>query len=86
MNALNRQRSCLQILDAVDFDTCPSPACSHNDSASRIDRPRTKQPITIALSGSVRKNRLPRDNSRDTNGSAASRTCGISTSIKPSAA
>src|SRR5512142_877774 len=86
MNAANRSRSSLQIRDAVDFDTCPSPASSHNDSASRIDSPRTNAPITIAFNGSVRRNRFPRGNSLDTNGSAASRTCGISTSTGPSAA
>src|SRR5512142_896376 len=70
MNAANRSRSSLQIRDAVDFDTCPSPASSHNDSASRIDSPRTNAPITIAFNGSVRRNRFPRGNSLDTNGSA----------------
>src|SRR3954453_4418671 len=41
--------------EAVDrFDSLPSPACSHSDSTSRIDSPRTNAPITIARSGSVR--------------------------------
>jgi hypothetical protein len=51
---------------------------------SRIDRPRTKAPITIALSGSLRKTFVLHGNSFETNGSAASRTCGISTSSSPS--
>ena len=54
----------------------PRPACSHNDSTSRIDRLRRNAPITIARSGSVRSNFAPRGNSDDTNGSVASRTCG----------
>jgi hypothetical protein len=33
----------------------PEPACSHSDSTSRIDSPRTNAPITIAFNGSVRK-------------------------------
>ncbi|MDQ3434421.1 MAG: hypothetical protein M3481_07020 [Actinomycetota bacterium] len=69
----------MQILDAVDFDTCPSPASSQSDSTSRIDSPRTKAPITIALSGSVDRKRSPRGNSLETNGSAASLICGTST-------
>jgi hypothetical protein len=36
------------------FESSPSPACSHSDSMSRIDRPLTNAPITIARSGSVR--------------------------------
>ncbi len=60
--------------DAVDFDSFPSPALSHSDSTSRIDRPLTDAPITIALSGSVRSNLVPRGKSFDTNGSAAART------------
>ena len=75
----------MQIRDAVDFDSFPSPACSHSDSTSRIDRPRTNAPITIARSGSVRSSLVPRGNSLETNGSAASRTCGISTASSPSA-
>jgi hypothetical protein len=65
--------------DAVDFDSFPSPACSHSDSTSRIDSPRTNAPITIAFKGSVRNNFVPRGNSFETNGSAAWRTWGIST-------
>jgi hypothetical protein len=57
----------------------PSPAFSKSDSTSRIDRPRTKAPITIVRSGSVRSSLVPLGNSLETNGSAASRTCGIST-------
>ena len=38
----------------------PSPARSHSDSTSRIDRPRTNAPITIARSGSVRSSFVPR--------------------------
>ena len=53
-----RSRSSSQIRDAVDFEVFPSPASSHSDSTSRIDRPRTNAPITIAFSGSVRNNRL----------------------------
>jgi hypothetical protein len=70
--------SSVQIRWAVDSATFPSPAFSHNDSTSRIDRPRTNAPITIALSGSVATSFLARGNSDETNGSAASRTRGIS--------
>ena len=38
---------------------------------SRIDRPRTNAPITIAFSGSVRNSFAPLGNSFETNGSAA---------------
>ena len=71
----------------VDFDVRPSPASSHSDSMSRIDRPRTNPPITIALSGSVRSSRLQCHfgNSFETNGIAASRACGISIRSSPSA-
>ena len=75
----------MQIRCAVDFATLPSPAFSHSDSTSRIDSPRTNAPITIALSGSVATSFLARGNSDETNGSAASRTCGISISSSPSA-
>jgi hypothetical protein len=45
---------------------------------SRIERPRTNAPmITIARSGSVRNTFVLHGNSFETNGSAASRTCGI---------
>ncbi len=71
--------------DAVDLDNLPSPAFSHKDSTSRIESPRTNAPITIARSGSVRSSLVPRGNNFETNGSAASRTCGISTSSSPSA-
>ncbi len=71
--------------DAVDLDSFPSPACSHNDSTSRVDRPRTNAPMTIARSGSVLSNLVPRGNSLDTNGSAAARTCRISTESSPTA-
>src|SRR5205823_13130398 len=56
----------------------PSPASSHSDSTSRIDRPRTNPPITNALSGSVRSSRLQCHfgYSFDTNGLIGSRTCG----------
>jgi hypothetical protein len=74
-----------QILAAVDLDSFPSPACSHSDSTSRIDRPRTNAPTTIARSGSVRNNLVPLGNSFETNCSAASRPCGISTLGSPSA-
>jgi hypothetical protein len=30
----------------VDFEVLPSPASSHSDSTSRIDKPRTNPPIT----------------------------------------
>ena len=70
--------------EAVVLESLPSPAFSHSDSMSRIDRPLTKAPITIARSGSVRKTFVLHGNSLDTNGSAASRTCGISTSSSPS--
>jgi hypothetical protein len=70
--------------EAVVFDSFPSPACSHSDSMSRIDRPLTNAPITIARSGSVRNTFVLHGNSLETNGSAASRTCGISTPSSPS--
>ena len=79
MNCSKRSVSSEQIRDAVDFESFPSPAFSHSDSTSRIDRPRTKAPITKAFSGSVRNSFVPRGNSFETNGSAAWRTCGIST-------
>jgi hypothetical protein len=50
---------------AVDLESLPSPACSHSDSTSRIDRPLTAAPITIARSGSVRSSLVPRANSFD---------------------
>jgi hypothetical protein len=52
---------------------------------SRIDSPLTNAPITIARSGSVRNTLVLHGNSFETNGSAASLTCGISTSSSPSA-
>ena len=52
---------------------------------SRIDRPRTNAPITIVPSGSVRNSFVLHGNSFETNGSAASLTCGISTEGSPSA-
>ena len=85
MNCSKRSRSSSQIRDAVDLDSFPSPACSHSDSTSRIDRPRTNAPITSAFNGSVRNNFGVRGNSLDANVSAASRTCGISISSSPSA-
>ena len=69
----------------MDFDSFPSPACSHSDSTSRIERPRTNAPITNAFSGSVRNNFGVLGNSLDANVSAAWRTCGISISSSPSA-
>jgi hypothetical protein len=85
LNASKRSRNSEQILAAVDLDSFPSPACSHSDSTSRIDSPRTNAPITIARNGSVRSSFVPRGNSLETNGSAASRTCGMSTESSPSA-
>jgi hypothetical protein len=85
LNASKRSRSSSQTRDAVDLDSFPGPAFSHNDSTSRIDRPRTNAPITNALSGSVRTSLVPLGNSLEANVSAASRTCGISTSSSPSA-
>jgi hypothetical protein len=85
LKASNRSRSSWQIREAVEFDSLPSPAFSHTDSTSRIDRPLTNAPITNAFSGSVRSNFVPLGNSFDTNGSAASRTCGISIPTSPSA-
>jgi hypothetical protein len=70
--------------DAVDLDSLPSPAFSHSDSMSRIDSPLTNAPITIARNGSVRSNFVLHGNSLETNGSAASLTCGISTWSSPS--
>ena len=84
MNASKRSLSSLQIRWAVVFDSFPSPAFSHSDSMSRIERPRTNAPITIARSGSVRRTFVLHGNSLETNGSAASRTCGISTRSSPS--
>ena len=75
----------MHIRAAVAFDTLPRPASSHSDSTSRIDRPRTNAPMTNAFNGSVRNSLVPRGNSRETNGAAASRTCGISTDSSPSA-
>src|SRR5437667_10437365 len=49
-----------------------------------MDRPRTKAPITNAFSGSVRSSFVPLGNSFETNGSAASLTCGIPTCSSPS--
>jgi hypothetical protein len=71
--------------EAVDVESFPRPACSHSDSTSRIESPRTNAPITIARSGSVRRSLVPRGNSFETHGSAASRTCRISTESSPSA-
>jgi hypothetical protein len=85
VNASKRSRSSSQIRDAVDFDSLPSPACSHSDSTSRIDNPRTNAPITNAFSGSVRNSFGVLGNSFDANVCAASRTCGISISSSPSA-
>jgi hypothetical protein len=65
------------------FDRLPSPARSHSDSTSRIDRPRTNAPITRAFNGSVRNNVGVRGNSLDANVSAAWRTCGISIASSP---
>jgi hypothetical protein len=84
LNCSKRSRSSVQIRWAVDFESFPSPAFSHSDSTSRIDNPRTNAPITIARKGSVRKTFVLHGNSLETNGSAASRTCGISTSSSPS--
>ena len=84
MNASKRSRSSLQMREAVAFESLPSPACSHSDSMSRIDSPRTNAPITIARSGSVPNSLVLHGNSFETNGSAASRTWGISTSSSPS--
>jgi hypothetical protein len=49
MNAAKRSRSSRQIREAVDFETWPRPASSQSDSTSRIERPRTKAPTSIAL-------------------------------------
>jgi hypothetical protein len=70
--------------EAVVFDSFPSPALSQSDSMSRIDSPRTNAPITIARSGSVRRTLVLHGNSFETNGSAASLSCGSSTSSSPS--
>ena len=53
MKARKRSRSSLQVLEAVERDTRPSPASSQSDSTSRIESPRTKAPTTSARSGSV---------------------------------
>jgi hypothetical protein len=52
---------------------------------SRIDSPLTNAPITIARKGSERNTFAPHGNSFETNGPAASPTCGISTESSPSA-
>ena len=70
--------------EAVVFESLPSPAFSHSDSMSRIESPLTNAPITIARNGSVRNTFVLHGNSLETNGSAASQTCGISTSSSPS--
>jgi hypothetical protein len=70
--------------EAVVFDSLPSPAFSQSDSMSRTDSPLTNAPITIARNGSVRSTLVLHGNSFETNGSAASLTCGISTSSSPS--
>jgi hypothetical protein len=84
LKASKRSLSSSQILDAVDFDSFPRPAFSNSDSMSRIESPRTKAPITIARKGSVRSTLVEHGNSLETNGSAASLTCGISTWSSPS--
>jgi len=53
-----------QILEAVDLETCPSPAFPQSDSTSRIERPRTKAPTTSALSASVVRRRFEARDSR----------------------
>jgi len=84
LNASKRSRSSSQMREAVVFDSFPSPAFSHSDSMSRIDSPRTNAPITIARSGSVRRTFVLHGNSFETNGSAASLICGISSCSSPS--
>jgi hypothetical protein len=84
LNCSKRSLSSLQIRWAVDFDGFPSPAFSQSDSMSRIDNPLTNAPITIARNGSVRNTFVLHGNSFETNGSAASLTCGTSTSSSPS--
>jgi hypothetical protein len=84
LNCSKRSRSSVQMREAVVFDSFPSPAFSHSDSMSRIDSPRTNAPITIARSGSVRNSFVLHGNSFQTNGSAASLICGISTRSSPS--
>ena len=48
LNCSKRSRSSAQMREAVVLDSFPSPARSHSDSMSRIDRPLTNTPITIA--------------------------------------
>jgi hypothetical protein len=72
LELLEALRSSVQIRWAVDFDSFPSPAFSHSDSMSRIDRPRTNAPITIARSGSVRNTFVLQGNSFETNSSGPS--------------
>jgi hypothetical protein len=84
LKASKRSRSSEQIREAVDFESFPSPASSQSDSTSRIESPRTKAPTTIASSGRVRSSLVECGKSAETNGSAASRTRGISTSSSPS--
>jgi hypothetical protein len=84
LNASKRSLSSSHIRDAAVLDSFPSRACSHNDSTSRIDSPRTNAPITGALSGSVRNNFGVRGNNLDANVCAALRTCGIWISSSPS--
>jgi RNA-directed DNA polymerase len=68
LNCSKRSRSSWQILDAVDFESLPSLASSQSDSTSRIERPRTKAPTTIASSGRVRSSFVECGNSADTAG------------------
>ena len=74
-----RSRSSWQLRAAVDFDSFPNPALSQSDSTSRIDSPCTNAPITIAFQRLRAQQLGAARNSFETNGSAASRTCGIST-------
>jgi hypothetical protein len=84
LNASKRSRSSVQIRWAVVFDSFPSPAFSHSDPDVAHRQPPDERPITIARKGSVRNTFVLHGNSFETNGSAASRTCGISTSSSPS--
>jgi hypothetical protein len=70
-NRSKRSLSSSHIREAVAFDSFPSPASSHSDSTSRIDRPLTNAPITNAFNGSVRTSFGVLGNSFDANVSAA---------------
>ena len=70
LNASKRSCSSAQTRDRSSATVFPSPTSSHNDSMSRIERPRTNPPIINVFKGSVRNSRLQCHfgNSLETNG------------------